>query len=106
MVFCQAAGPGWRESLSVASVSGEKQVLLTALGQGCPDPRWAMDGPGLRGQVLTALPFILHGPHHSQSMSKLSVSSAFPPHSQNLLQAPIDASNLLQPVISHARQSF
>lgn len=39
-------------------------------------------------------------------MAKLSVSSAFPPHSQNLLQAAIDASNLLWPVISHARQSF
>lgn len=36
----------------------------------------------------------------------LPVCSALPPHSQNLLQAAIDASNLLQPVISHARQSF
>lgn len=101
-VFCRAASPSWHEGLSVASVCVEQQVPLTALGQGCSDLR----GLGLHEQALAALPFILHGPCCSRSMARLSVSSAFPPHSQNLLQAVIDASNLLQPVISHARQSF
>lgn len=91
----------------MASVCGEQQqVPLAALGEGCPDPREAVDGPGLRGRALAALPFIPRGSCCSRSMAGLSVSSAFPPRSQNLLQAAIDASNLLQPVISHARQSF
>lgn len=87
----------------MASVCGEQQVPLAALGEGCPHPREAVDGPG---RALAALPFIPRGSRRSRSMAGLSVSSAFPPHSQNLLQAAIDASNLLQPVISHARQSF